>query len=159
MEFSEFANRPPFSFLPAPLLPAPPTAPRRPPPRWVAPSQVRLRLRFTWRPRKLLDPLSPRAGASTPRHATPTSPGGRHRDAAVARPTQRLGPRILARSRTTSTPESFSPRSFAFSPLPELRTPASSSPPSNRASTAAPLERRRAQARRRTARPQPLRPC
>ena len=37
------------------------------------PGQVRLRLSFTWRPRKLLDPLSPRAGVSTPRHATPAS--------------------------------------------------------------------------------------
>ena len=69
LEFSDIAIRPPFSFLPAPLLPAPPTAPRRPPPRWVTPGQVRLRLRFTWRPHALLDP-APRA-LELPPFATP----------------------------------------------------------------------------------------
>ena len=39
------------------------------PPRWDAPGQIQLRLRFTWRPHELLDPLPPRAGAPSRRHA------------------------------------------------------------------------------------------
>ena len=90
------------------------------------PGQVRLRLRFTWRPRKLLDPLSPRAGASTPRHATPTSPEpprGRHRDAAVASSPQSPSPRSRARLGTTNSPANHPLRLFPDSPTPDPGTP------------------------------------
>ena len=90
------------------------------------PGQVRLRLRFTWRPRKLLDPLSPRAGASTLRHATPMSPKpprGRHRDAAVASSPQSPSPRSRARLGTTNSPATRSLHPFTDSPTPNPRTP------------------------------------
>ena len=55
---------------PASLLCFPPPVPcAARPPRWVAPGQIQLRLRFTWRPHKPLDPLPPCAGAPFPRHA------------------------------------------------------------------------------------------
>ena len=131
MEFSDIAIRPPFSFLPAPLLPAPPTAPRRPPPRWVAPGQVQLCLRFTWRLHKLLEPLPPRAGASSLRHAPAEASRGRHPDAAVASPLQHQGPPIRAHFGTQSTVAFFSPHFFGRSPLRKPRTelpPSASSP-------------------------------
>ena len=126
LKFLEIAFRSLSSSLACLLLCFPPTAPRRPPPRWVTPGQVRLRLRFTWRPRKLLDPLSPRAGASTPRHATPTSPEpprGRHRDAAVASSPQSPSPRSRARLGTTNSPANHPLRLFPDSPTPDPGTP------------------------------------
>ena len=83
---------------------SPPTAPRRPPPRWVAPGQVRLRLRFTWRPHELLDP-APRA-LELPPFATPPP---KLRAAATATPPWRARcttpGRQLARAPASGEPE------------------------------------------------------
>ena len=54
------------------LSPPVPCAAR--PPRWDAPGQIQLRLRFTWRPHELLDPPPYALEPPLPRHATPPSP-------------------------------------------------------------------------------------
>jgi len=124
LEFLEIANRSSFSHLqPACLLALTPTLNRvahrsRPTPGHLLPAKHPTR-----RAPALHRPPSLALEASTPRHATPTSPGGRHRDVAVASPLQH--PRALSHARmsTTNTPESFSSHSFARSLSPDLRAP------------------------------------
>ena len=136
LEILEIAKQSIFFHLrPTPLLALPPAcrrAARRsgPPPRATSYS--------CWLPRvarKLPTALCHRAVPLLALPRTPAEPSGRHLAVAVASSLQSPGPRFLSRSRTTSTPESFSPRSFAISPLPEHRMPPPLHP-----------ERRRAQA-------------
>ena len=123
LEISEIATQSTF-LLPSLLLCSAPPACRRaahrsgpPPQRHLLPASF-----HASRP-SFLAALALALEASTPRHATPTSPCGRHRDAAVAGPLQH--PRAISHARmsTTNTAESYSSPPFAFSVLPHLRTP------------------------------------
>ena len=142
LEFSDIANRLPFSFLPASLLPAPLN--RAAPPA-ASPANSNFAFASRWHPRVAPEPphRPPSSRWSLPGRAThprrfQSRPGGRHRDAAVERPLQ--NPRVSSRAHPSlwRTPTLYSARSLSDSPLrrprtpPPLRkTPASSLSPSN----------------------------
>ena len=106
------------------------------------PGQVRLRLRFTWRPRKLLDPLS--LALEPPPHATPPRRAQNFLAAATATPPWRARcttpGRQLARAPASGEPEhsilcalSLAPRSG--SPERHRRPPNAGEPQAHRRPT------------------------
>ena len=138
----DIANRPPFSSLPAPLLPAPLN--RAAPPA-ASPANSDFAFASRWHPRVAPEPphRPPSSRWSLPGRAThprrfQSRPGGRHRDAVVERPLQHPRASFRARPSLWRTPILYSARSLSDSPLrrprtppPLRRTPASSPSPSN----------------------------